>query len=232
MDGMHDLGGRQGFGAVEREADEPVFHARWEAFVFTLANRMLSEGVCANVDQFRHAVERIDPVAYLTHGYYGRWLGGLETLLVETGRLDPEALRGRVLASGGRATDLVAARPQANPDRVTPAGTPGARREVSERPRYAVGELVMTTAVPVSGHTRLPAYVRGRMGTVTAIHGGWVLPDSNAHGRGEHPQHLYSVRFEGTELWGGEAEPGQAVYLDLFETYLSPVTDREPSRDE
>lgn len=227
MDGMHDLGGRQGFGPVRRETDEPVFHARWEAFVFTLANRLLSTGICANVDQFRHAIERIDPVTYLTHGYYGRWLGGLETLLVETGNLDPAALSERLVARGGSLSDPVAARPEAEPDVVPPSARRGAGRAVSAAPLHAVGQRVRTVATPVSRHTRLPAYARGRVGTVTAIQGGWVLPDTNAHGRGEHPQHLYSVRFEGTELWGEEAEPGQSVYLDLFESYLSPATEQE-----
>jgi len=227
MDGIHDLGGRQGFGPVVREDSEPVFHARWEAFVFTLEKRVFVDGVCANADQFRHAIERIDPVAYLTHGYYGRWLGGLETLLVETGNLDPAELTERVLARGGRTSDLVAARPKEHPDRVPPSTERGARRQVADPARFAIGESVRTSAVPVSGHTRLPAYARGRVGTVTGIQGGWVLPDTNAHGRGEHPQHLYSVRFEGAELWGVEAEPRQALYLDLFESYLSPAGDQE-----
>ena len=91
-------------------------------------------------------------------------------------------------------------------------------------PRYAVGQFVRTTAMPVSGHTRLPGYARGRLGVVHAVQGGWVLPDTNAHGRGEHAQHLYCVRFEGAELWGDEAEPGQSVYLDLFESYLSAAS--------
>ncbi|HEY5647302.1 MAG TPA: nitrile hydratase subunit beta [Pseudomonadales bacterium] len=230
MDGIHDLGGRQGFGEVVREDGEPVFHARWEAFVFTLQARMFAEGMVANVDQFRHAIERIDPIAYLTHGYYGRWLGGLETLLVESGSLDPAVLTERVLALGGSASDRVAARPKRNPD-VVPARTRRrASRELPAAPAFSVGDLVRTAATPVSGHTRLPAYARGRLGTVVALQGGWVLPDSNAHGRGEHAQHLYCVRFEGAELWGDEAEPGQAVHLDLFESYLTKAAHEEAGR--
>ena len=117
MDGIHDLGGKQGFGAVQREADEPVFHERWEARV--LGIRLMGDGGAArNIDHFRHGIERIDPVAYLTHGYYGRWLGGLETRLVEAGVLDTATITRRAIEIGASANDLIAARPMANPDRI------------------------------------------------------------------------------------------------------------------
>lgn len=221
MDSMHDLGGRQGFGPVEREENEPVFHQRWEACVYTITNQMMRQGVIRNVDQFRHAIERIDPVAYLTHGYYGRWLGGVENLLTEAGLIDAEKMAAGVEARGGDRNDPIAARPSSEPDQVPPAAAAGAGRQLAEKPRFAVGQLVRTTATPTSGHTRLPAYARGRIGTITRLQGGWVYPDSNAHGHGEQPEHLYSVRFEGEALWGAEAEPGQSVYLDLFESYLT-----------
>jgi nitrile hydratase len=223
MDSMHDLGGRQGFGRVEREEDEPVFHDRWEAAVYTIANHMMRQGVIRNVDQFRHGIERIDPVAYLTHGYYGRWLGGVENLLTEAGVLQAEQMAAAVEARGGCRADLVAARPREHPDQVPPPDAPGAGREVASAPRFSVGELVKTAATSVSGHTRLPAYARGRIGTIVRLQGGWVYPDTNAHGRGEQPQHLYCVCFEGSELWGEEAESGQSVCLDLFESYLTAV---------
>ena len=223
MDSMHDLGGRQGFGPVQPEENEPVFHHRWEACVFTIANHMIGQGVIRNVDQFRHAIERIDPVAYLTHTYYGRWLGGVENLLTEAGVVDPQAMAAAVQALGGDLDDLVAARPNSQPDQVPASARQGASREVEATPRFAVGELVRTAATSVSGHTRLPAYARGRIGTIVRLQGGWVYPDSNAHGRGEHPEHLYCVRFEGEALWGDEAEPGQSVCLDLFESYLTAV---------
>ncbi|MEM8768977.1 MAG: nitrile hydratase subunit beta [Pseudomonadota bacterium] len=223
MDSIHDLGGRQGFGPVEREEDEPAFHARWEAAVYTMTNAAMREGIIRNVDQFRHGVERIDPVAYLTHGYYGRWLGGLETLLSEAGALDAERLDAEVLARGGDPRVGQAARPSPTPDTVPPPSAPGAARALAAEPVFAPGDRVRTRSEPSSGHTRLPAYARGRLGTVVAHQGSWVLPDSNAHGRGEAPEHLYSVRFDGAELWGAEAEPGQAVHIDLFESYLSSV---------
>lgn len=223
MDSMHDLGGRQGFGTVQREEDEPVFHDRWEACVFTIANQMIGQGVIRNVDQFRHAIERTEPVAYLTHGYYGRWLGGVENLLTEGRVISTASLEARVLEKGGSVEDPVAARPQVDPDPVAPGEGDGASREVAGPPAFSVGQLVKTLAVSVSGHTRLPGYARGRIGRVVGLRGGWVYPDTNAHGRGENPEHLYCVRFEGTVLWGDEAEPGQSVNLDLFESYLSPA---------
>jgi nitrile hydratase beta subunit len=225
MDGIHDLGGKQGFGAVEREVDELEFHSRWEAAVYTMVRRLRQAGAIANVDQFRHAVERIDPVAYLTHGYYGRWLGAVETLLLEQGLIEPGMLAGAVVARGGDPAEAVAARPDPAARPMPPASAPGAAREVAAAPRFEIGQRVRTAACGAVGHTRLPAYARGRIGTVSARHGGWVFPDTNAHGRGEEPQHLYCVGFDGAELWGADAEPGVSVYLDLFETYLEKAGD-------
>jgi len=225
MDGIHDLGGRQGFGKVEPEVDEPVFHERWEAGIHTLVHRMTAEGLIRNVDQFRHAIERIDPVAYLTHGYYGRWLGGIENLLTENGFISREELDRSVTRLGGDLSALIAARPAHSPDSIPAAETPGAGRAVADPPLFSVGQSVRTKPSAVSGHTRLPGYARGRIGTIVSQQGGWVLPDTNAHGLGEHPQHLYCVRFSGETLWGDEAEAGQSVYLDLFESYMEAHDD-------
>lgn len=223
MDGIHDLGGKQGFGKVVREADEPVFHERWEARVFGMS---LSGGggSARNIDHSRHAVERIDPVAYLRQGYYGRWLGGLEIRIVEAGILDTAQITQRALELGATANDLIAARPSSKPDTIDyRAEEEGNRRSVQAKPRFKVGDRVRTQAHGVPGHTRLPAYARGRSGTILMWHEGWVFPDSNAHGRGENPQHLYTVAFEGAQLWGPESERDVVVHLDLFEPYLEPA---------
>jgi hypothetical protein len=194
MDGIHDLGGRRGFGGSLAARDEGVFHADWEARVFTMASLLLSRG-CFNVDEFRHAIERLDPVAYLADGYYGRWLGAVERLVREAG--------GRPIA--GRVTDSTAARP------------------LDRAPRFEVGDRVLTRNLQPSGHTRLPGYARRQPGTVAIVQGSWVLPDTNAHGRGEQPEYVYAVRFSGAQLWGELAEPGTWVHLDLFESYLEPA---------
>lgn len=219
MDGIHDLGGKEGFGAIEYEANEPYFHARWEARVFGMYLQRL--GGASNIDRRRHAVERIDPRAYLDHGYYGRWLGAMETLLVEGGVLDVASIDARARALGAQPDDLVAARPSPTPDVVAyVAEQETGDRPLARPPRFRIGDRVRTCSHGVPGHTRLPAYARGRTGTVVLHHDGWVFPDSNAHGRGEDPQHLYTVAFDGEELWGSGAERDVSVRLDLFEPYL------------
>ena len=194
MDGIHDLGGRQGFGGSLETRDDRGFHADWEPHVFAMASLLMARG-CVNIDEFRHAIERVDPVAYLADGYYGRWLGALELLVRE---------------AGGRPT----------PGRFS---DPTARRTLAQRPRFSVGDGVVTRNLHRAGHTRLPGYARARRGTIAIAQGAWVLPDSHAHGQGECPQYVYAVRFAGQELWGDSAEPGTSVCVDLWESYLEPA---------
>ena len=194
MDGIHDLGGRHGFGGSLEDREEEGFHADWERRVFAMNALLMARG-CFNVDAMRHAIERLDPVAYLADGYYGRWLGALETLVEECG-----------------------GRPQ--PGRVSELG---ALRRVEAAPRFAVGDAVRTRNLHPAGHTRLPGYARGRRGRIALHQGAWVFPDTNAHDLGECPQHVYAVRFDGRELWGEDAEPGTVVHLDCFESYLEPA---------
>lgn len=222
MDGIHDLGGKQGYGRINKRPVEPVFSERWEAAVFAMQRAVRKSGATVTGDRFRHAVERIEPAAYLTHGYYGRWLGALETLLVEAGIFTQADITERAVDMGGDAAALVAARPAPKPD---PAGLPAqsvhsARSITARTALFTEGDSVQTTSVGVNGHTRLPAYARGRKGIVVACHDGWVFPDTNAHGQGENPQFLYTVAFSSEELWGRD---GFSVRLDLFEPYLQKV---------
>jgi len=223
MDGIHDLGGKPGYGKVDKGTGSEVFHDRWEAAVFAMTNAIGRAGAFRNVDRFRHAIERIHPEAYLQHGYYGRWLGAIENLLVESGIIGQGELNRRTLARGGSETDLVAAQPADLPDAMGPAPSgSGSRRQLASAPRFAEGDVVRTVKNPVAGHTRLPAYARGQPGEIVARQGGWVFPDTNAHGLGEQPQHLYTVRFSSEDLWH---KPGFSVSLDLFEPYLEEADD-------
>src|SRR6185295_18312521 len=203
VDGIHDMGGIQGFGSVRVERDEPVFHAPWEGRVFALTGLALGAGV-GNVDAFRHAIERLDPVTYLTAGYYGRWLGALERLLADAGAIASGELDARIAGGpGGAATPW------------TPAGPPSvtAVRTIATPPRFAAGDPVRARDLHPAGHTRLPRYVRGRPGVVARVHPACVFPDAHAHGRGEQAQHVYAVRFAARDLWGDDAEAGAVVHV-------------------
>jgi nitrile hydratase len=236
MNGVHDLGGMHGFGPVEREADEPVFHAPWEAVVVAI-RRSRAMGRFFNIDEFRHGIERMDPARYLGSSYYERWLDGLTRVLSEKGVVTLEELEERAAffrarpeapasaagpgSRGARAPDDADGRQ--SPLNFVPASTV---RASSERPRYAPGDRVVTRRFHPSGHTRLPRYARGKPGVIHRLHGIHVFPDTNAHGLGERPQPLYSVRFDARTLWGESAEPNHHVHLDLWESYLGSADDR------
>jgi nitrile hydratase subunit beta len=89
MSRVHDVGGMQGFGPVEQEAEEPPFHADWEAHVFALNRALIGRGVY-NLDEFRDAIERMPPQQYLASSYYEKWFHAVTTLLVEKGVLSAQ----------------------------------------------------------------------------------------------------------------------------------------------
>ena len=224
MNGIHDLGGMHGFGKVERDDHEGRFAADWEAAVAAMMFTGRRTGLF-NIDEFRHGVERMPPHRYLTLTYFERWLDGLTRLLVEKGLVDPVELADRARFYA----DHPDASPAAGPGR-PPVAPPAHRaaerwppiREETAPPRYAPGDRVVTRAFHPRGHTRLPRYARGKRGEVHRYHGVHVFADTHAHGLGEAPQPLYSVRFEAGELWAEAAEPRAPVYIDLWESYLEP----------
>lgn len=224
MDGVHDLGGMQGFGPVEREVDEPVFHAPWEAAVLAMMRAGGSRGIF-NIDEFRHGIERMNPSHYLRATYYEKWLDGIARVYVEKGVIGGDELAARTAFFEAR-PDAPAAAAVAGPLPSRGAANPGwvqdAIRETGARPRFQLGARVVTRNIHPWGHTRLPRYARGKRGEIALFHGIHVFPDTNAHGRGEEPQPLYSVAFDARELWGESAEANQRVHIDLWESYLEP----------
>jgi nitrile hydratase subunit beta len=217
VDGLADMGGTQGWGRAHApRADEPVFGEPWQGRAFALA--LLSVRVSGqNIDAFRHALERLDRAAYLDDGYFGRWLNAGELLLTDSAVLAPGAIDARARNLRG---DHVEEPPVPEPAR--PAYAPAAKgslRTVDVAPAFAVGERVHAKDSSPPGHTRLPGYLRGHTGVVELIQPAAVLPDTNAHFQGEHPQHVYSVRFASRELWGADTEPF-AVTAELYESYL------------
>jgi nitrile hydratase len=213
-----DLGGRKGLGNVVPETDEPLFHAPWEARALALTLAMGATGSWT-IDQSRAAREQ--QPGYLGMSYYEIWIGGLERLMADRGlvtaadlaaghAVDPATPVARVLTA-----DAVPA--------VLARGGP-TEREATGSARFAVGDRVRTTVFPVpKGHTRLPGYAQGKTGTITHCHGVHVFADANATPAGEAPEWLYTVRFDGTELFGDAADPTTSVSIDAWESYLSPA---------
>jgi nitrile hydratase beta subunit len=219
MNGVHDMGGMHGFGAIVREVNEPLFHAPWEAHVRAL-EALAVERDYFTIDAFRHGIERMEPAHYLRAPYYERWLATIELNLIEGGFLTGEELDTRM--------QLLRQVPEAAlPRGVAVAAEPVAREQRADSPlpvsRYAIGDAVVTRNVHPPGHTRLPRYARGKRGVIQRLHGAQIFPDTNAHGLGENPQPLYAVGFEARELWGEAAESCQTVSLDLWESYLEPA---------
>ena len=219
VDGIHDMGGTDGWGAVTIPPDEPVFAEPWEAkaFAFGALSARLSG---QNLDAMRHAIDRQHPHDYLADGYYGRWLGCVETMLVDSGVLAPGAVVARARKLRGEDVSEPPD-PESNKPDYQPTAA-GSIREVDSKPRFAPGDRVSTTPRAHAGHTRLPRYTRAHTGTVVAVRPAQVLPDTHAHFVAENAQHVYAVAFDSTELWGEGAE-SFTLTIDLYDDYLEPA---------
>jgi nitrile hydratase len=219
MNGIHDMGGMHGMGPVCPERAEPVFHEAWEGRVFAL-NVAMRAWRKWNIDAGRYEIELIPAADYLRMSYYERWLARLVQLMIKRGLITREEVE-----TGRSAAGSPKAEPPLSAARVPTMVRNGAlaSRDVPMAPRFNVNQRVRARTMHPVGHTRLPRYVRGKIGTVERDHGVYVLPDANALFLGEHPQHVYSVRFAARELWGDQAAPRDAVYLDLWDDYLEPA---------
>lgn len=221
MSSVADLGGTEGWGRVRTPAPgEPVFARRWESRVFALALLSVSRVSGRNRDAFRYALERLDRDDYFADGYYGRWLSGVELMLVESAILAPGAVRARAHQLRGEDVEEPPA-PQPNKPDYAPTAA-GSLRTVGQPPAFAPAQVVRATGIHASAHTRLPGYLRGHRGVIEAVQPAAVLPDTHAVFLGENPQHVYTVRFDSRELWGADAQPFE-VSAELYESYLEPV---------
>ena len=216
MNGVHDMGGMHGMGPIQEEKNEPVFHERWEGRVFALRRATAAWGRW-NIDVTRHEVELVPPADYLRMSYYERQFAAFLETLVKSGLVTRAEIESGTPAQGSpkavpaltveKATALIA------------KGVP-ASRNVPVVARFQTGQRVRARNMNPTGHTRLPRYVRAKLGTIERDHGVFVFPDTNAHLLGEKPQHVYSVRFAARELWGEQAAPHDAVYVNLWDDYL------------
>lgn len=207
MNGVHDMGGFHSFGPVVPESDQHVFHADWEKRALALTLAVGALGLW-NIDQMRHEREKLPPSIYLSSSYFKIWTLALENAIVALDLLERTDLTART------ADQLIAGF----------ASQGSYERPTESRASYAVGQRVRTRHLNPPGHTRLPRYARGHVGTVIAVHGAHVFPDRNAVPLGERPdktpEWLYTVEFTGPELWGADADPDLMVSIDAWEPYL------------
>jgi len=219
MDGIHDMGGMDGFGRVRPEPNEPIFHEEWERRVMAMTRAMGATGAWS-IDMARFSREQLPPPIYLVATYYQRWFLGMRQMLLDRGLIDAdEVSAGRALRPGkplthGPFTMNDVARVLTRRKFSRPATTPA---------RFQAGDRVRARNIHPPTHTRLPRYARGRAGVVERVQGCHVFPDTVATGRGENPQWLYTVVFEGRELWGADADPTIKISIEAFEPYLDPA---------
>jgi len=213
MNGVHDMGGMHGFGPIIPEADEPIWHAPWEARMYALARS-------AGIPGMRQQIERMPPADYLRSSYYEKWLYALvENAIrlgvvtreeVETGKPDPSSPKGTPTLLADQVEDVM------NRGRLS-------TRAVERQPAFQPDDMVRTRNIHPVTHTRLPRFARDKPGIITLLHGAHVYPDSVAQGQGENPQPLYTVEFRARDLWGEAANPRDTVRIDLWEDYLEPA---------
>ena len=215
MDGIHDLGGREGFGPIDRSHEDEPYHSAADARAYALTVSMRAERDYP-IDWFRHVRETIEPVDYLTRPYFDQWLQTAAALAIDAGDLsEAEIESGR--ASGALQRQTAPIRPaDVRAALTTPVDF---ERAVDAAPGFAEGDTVRAQNEGRPGHTRLPAYARGKAGRILAHRGAHLLPDAGA--RGEHrAEHLYTVAFRSADLWPEADRPGDEVMIDLWESYL------------
>jgi nitrile hydratase len=224
MNGVHDMGGMHGFGAIRYEAAYCPFHSTWEQHAYAMTAALMRLGIF-NVDELRRAIECIPPAQYLASSYYQRWLTALETLVKEKGVLTAAEIEAAMQRLANRPDPVRSIERRDNPvlvQTVMAFRRPGPSPAIPAGSRFKPGDPVLARNHHPTGHIRLPRYVRGKQGIVHRLHGMSNLPDANAHGQGQHPQPVYSVRFAARDLWGDVAAPKDSVFIDLWESYLEP----------
>lgn len=219
MDGIHDLGGMQGFGPVPVKTGDAHFRdlQTWEKRMWGLARNPLAPGI--TIDWFRHGLERMVPADYLGLSYFNRWCANYFMLMLDNGTITMEDLR---RGSGDDAGPHAEVRTLEDALRINSKADVSFEVDPATEPVFTVGQSVRTRRQMPVDHTRLPRYARNARGTIIAHHGCHLLPDEGAKGR-HVGEHLYTVSFAAVELWGQDADPRDTVTLDLWESYLVPA---------
>jgi nitrile hydratase beta subunit len=218
MNGVHDMGGMQDMGPIEYEKIEPVFHADWEGRVYTMNAAMAATGKLKMVS-IRPPIESLTAFDYLRMSYFERIFTSLTERMVASAVVSRDEIENGRPAKGSAKSvpALSAADVPAFMRRIPP------RRNDPVAPRFQIGQHVRTLNINPVTLTRLPRYARGKVGTIERDRGVAAFLDTSVYGLGDKPQHVSSVRFSARELWGMEAPPQDAVYLDLWDDYLEPA---------
>jgi nitrile hydratase beta subunit len=236
MNGIHDMGGMQGFGRIQFQPDEPVFREEWEGRMAALLATVTGVGLM-NIDEWRHGQERMHPAEYLSVTYYEHWLHSVVDLLNQKGILSTADLEARMalIMEQPRSGDGAAKEQQSTTALLKKEMVPGAlatghtsRVDITIEPRFRVGQRVRARNLQFAGHTRLVRYVKGKLGVLVTDFGVFTLPDSMAHGDIPTPQHVYSVSFTAEEIWGPQANPRDSLRVGLWEDYLDRADDQVP----
>lgn len=204
MDGFHDLGGRQGFGPVALQGHTEPFHGEAEIRIAAMWVRMLRHGVY-NMDEYRHAIERMEPRHYVTASYYERTFTAVASLCVERGVFSAAELSAAV----GFEVPL---------SRSSREGRTGD----AQLPEIGVGDRVRVKADFVPGHIRMPGYIRGKEGVVVSVSAPYPYPDAHGHGLESPWQRTFDVRFSSRDLWPDGAEDAD-VQVGVFHGYLVKI---------
>jgi nitrile hydratase len=208
------MGGMHGMGPIEYHPDEPVFHEPWEGRAWGLQRATAPYGR-GRWGASRYDLERTPPADYLRVSYYERWFLMLVNRLLRSGMITPGEL------ASGKA-DPAHPAPARLPAPARPLSAPANRVEVPQKPAFKLGQQVRARNLNPEGHTRLPRYTRGKVGTVVRLNGAFALQDTDTNGiwLGGRAQEVYTIRFAGRELWGKDASPRHNVYAELWEDYL------------
>ena len=217
MDGIHDMGGMDGFGPIPIESDEPIFHATWEGRVYAI-NTAIGVWGKWNIDAGRYGIEVLDPALYLRSSYYERWLYRNENLMVEHDLITQDELDSGKASGGDRGMP-----PDAEEIFEKQRKSRSFRVDANIAPKFTPGDTVTVRNIHPKTHTRIPRYVRSKRGVIDRDHGVFIFPDTNAQFQGKKPQRVYSVMFTAQELWGPDAPEQDKIYLDLWDDYMDPA---------
>ncbi|MFA9420541.1 MAG: nitrile hydratase subunit beta [Gammaproteobacteria bacterium] len=221
MDGIHDLGGKQGYGPVAVDETDVPFHHEWEGREWGISRTARVPGI--NIDWWRHCRELIMPEDYLGRPYFDSWAQTDFATYLNAGVLSMEEVISGKAIPGRLDNDEQA--PVLTMEQAIQADRNSAVRfdaEIEASPLFSIGQEIITSKHGHEHHTRLPQYARGRCGRVHDYNGAHIFPDLSSQGE-KTWQHLYTIVFEGSELWPGDEGRNNKIYLDLWESYLAAI---------